>query len=79
MQPTKALTWPARIGYLIFLWAVLALLTAVTVGKVLPHLVEIPVVGWPIGLFMATVFLSLYLGAIQMTGRILTGGYAGPT
>jgi hypothetical protein len=72
---TNRLSWPARLGYLVFLWTVLALLTWLVAGKMLPHVLGIPVLGWCLGPFMLTVFVSMYLAAVQMTRRLLTGRY----
>ena len=72
---TQHLPWPVRLSLLGFLWGVLALLTWLIVGRVLPHLLPIPVAGGVLGVFMATVLVSLYLGAVQMTARVLRGEY----
>ena len=72
---TQPLAWPARLGLLSFLWGVVALLTWLIVGRVLPHLLPIPVAGGVLGVFMATVLVSLYLGAVQITARVLRGAY----
>jgi hypothetical protein len=75
MITTTLWSWPTRLGYLAFLWIVLALLTWLVVGRVLPHFLDIPFVGGLVALFMTTVFVSMYLAAIQMTRAVVSGQY----
>jgi len=73
MASATAYSWPARAGLLIFLWAVLAAITLLAARTVVPHVLTIPLLGWMFAIFFATVFISLYLGAVRMSARLLTG------
>lgn len=75
MASATAYSWPARAGLLIFLWVVLVAITLLAARTVVPHALTIPVLGWVLAVFFATVFVSLYLGAVRMSVRLLTGRY----
>jgi hypothetical protein len=78
MSPDTYLSGAQRFGLLVFLWCVLGILTWLVIGKVLPHFLEWPAfIGWPLIAFMATAFVSLYLGAFKMSARVLSGSYPG--
>ena len=80
MAPDTHLSAASRLGLLVFLWAVLAALSWLLVGKVLPHLLELPaIIGWPLVVFVATALLSLCLGALKMSARLLSGSYPADT
>jgi hypothetical protein len=75
----SALGWPARLGLLLFLWAVQAAIVWFAVRNVLPHVVGGPGPGWVLGFFVGTVLVSLLLAAVRMTGRVLGGHYPADT
>ncbi len=75
MSPDTELSMPARLGLLVFLWAVLAAITWLTVGRVLPHFLGWPCIGWVLIVFIVLGFISLYVGAIKMSTRVLSGSY----
>jgi hypothetical protein len=75
MASATAYSWPARAGLLLFLWVVLLAITLLAARTVVPHVLTIPVLGWILAVFFATVFVSLYLGAVRMSVRLLTGRY----
>lgn len=77
MSPDTELALPTRLGLLVFLWAVLAILTWLAVGKMLPHMLGWPPLGWVVLVFAVPAFVSLYLGAFSMSARVLSGRYPG--
>jgi hypothetical protein len=70
-----ALSGGARLGLLAFLWGVLAALTWLALTGAVPHLSGWGLPGWLLLAFMATVFVSLYLGAATMSRRLVRGEY----
>jgi hypothetical protein len=75
VESTAALSRRARLGLLVFLWSVLAASTLLIGGKVLPHVVELPLVGWPLVGFLATGLLAMWLGALRLSARVVRGDY----
>jgi hypothetical protein len=75
MASVTAYSWPARASLLIFLWVVLLAITLLAARTVVPHVLTLPVLGWILAVFFATVLVSLYLGAVRMSVRLLTGRY----
>jgi hypothetical protein len=75
MRPSSELSRPARLGLLLFLWSVLAAITLLMGGKVLPHVVELPLVGWPLVAFLGTGILAMWLGALRLSASVIRGDY----